>query len=363
LRVLLIGPPTVHLEHAEDVIRALGHDVVLVSYGGDQPGAVDRLPVVSGASRLATVSQLLRARRRLRRLVRRYEPDIVHAHWLTGPGWIAAVARAKPLVVSAWGSDALRWTPGSRLGRTLARLVGRRAAAVTYDADAVRSALTQYGVPGEKLVRLIFGVDRSRFCPGPRDAALLAKLGVAGDEPVILSPRGLDPVYRPETVVAAFARLVAQRPATLLMRVAPGDEQRLQLLRDAISGTQAELSMITYEAVAAGELPSLLRSADVVVSVPESDGSSVVLLQTLACATPVIVSDLPANREWVTDEGGSIVPAGDDAALTRALAVTLDDLGAARFRATAAMTRVAQHASDAGEREQLRQIYANAIER
>jgi glycosyltransferase involved in cell wall biosynthesis len=168
-------------------------------------------------------------------------------------------------------------------------------------------------------------------------------------------------VYRTETVVEAFAQVAARRRATLLVRVPPGEGGRFAALRDSLHGSAAEHAVVGYENVETDVLPALLRSVDVMVSVPESDGSSVLLLQALACGTPVVVSDLPANREWVCDELGSIVPVGDPEGLARALESTLADPKAARARSLRAAARVADAASVVAEREILRRIYAAAV--
>jgi glycosyltransferase involved in cell wall biosynthesis len=47
------------------------------------------------------------------------------------------------------------------------------------------------------------------------------------------------------------------------------------------------------------ELPHYYRSADLYVSASHSDGTSISLLEALACGTPALVSDIPGNREWV----------------------------------------------------------------
>ena len=68
--------------------------------------------------------------------------------------------------------------------------------------------------------------------------------------------------------------------------------------------------------VAYAEIPDLYRAADLVLSVPSSDGLPVSVLEAMACGTPVIVSDLPALRE-LTDDGAdlSLVPMRDVDAL------------------------------------------------
>ena len=63
----------------------------------------------------------------------------------------------------------------------------------------------------------------------------------------------------------------------------------------------------------------MYRAADLYLSASHSDGSSVSLMEALGCGLPVLVSDIPGNREWVTDgEQGWLFPDGDDAAAVAA---------------------------------------------
>jgi glycosyltransferase involved in cell wall biosynthesis len=356
LRVLLVGPPTSHLEHSCRVIRELGHEVILVSYDTRHGAAFAHLPLIEGNRRALTLWKLFRARAKFRKILRETRPDVVHAHWLTGPGWIAALAGAPSLIVSAWGSDALRWTPASGLARILVKIVGRNAAAVTYDADVVRAGLEDAGIPGNRMTRIVFGVDTTRFSPGSPRPDLLQRMGAAPQMPVILGPRGIDPVYRPETVIEAFTRITAHRSATLLLRVDPGQEHLLADLERRFGDLSAS-NVVPYASVHADDLPALLRSAAVIVSVPESDGSSVLLLEAIATETPVVVSDLPANREWVVNGCASIVPVGDADALSVAIEDVLENPERARDGMRALAVRVREQASIDGERSALELLY------
>ena len=61
-----------------------------------------------------------------------------------------------------------------------------------------------------------------------------------------------------------------------------------------------------------GELPEYLASSDIYVSTSLSDSTSLSLQEAMACELAPVVTDLPANREWVTDgENGFIVPIND----------------------------------------------------
>jgi glycosyltransferase involved in cell wall biosynthesis len=97
--------------------------------------------------------------------------------------------------------------------------------------------------------------------------------------------------------------------------------------------------VVPYRGVEPDQLPALLNSAAVVVSVPESDGTSVTLLEALFCERPVVVSDIPANREWVSNgTRGRLVPIREPAALGNALqAIIADPAGAGECARRAAV--------------------------
>jgi glycosyltransferase involved in cell wall biosynthesis len=83
--------------------------------------------------------------------------------------------------------------------------------------------------------------------------------------------------------------------------------------------------------VAHDEMADIYRLADVVVSVPFTDGTPVTLLEALSTGRPVVATDLPSVREWLGDlDPGSLVPVGDVAATARAIAAALDRPAAAR---------------------------------
>ena len=75
----------------------------------------------------------------------------------------------------------------------------------------------------------------------------------------------------------------------------------------------------------ASELPDLYRLADVVVSVPESDGGASTILEALACGRPIVATNLPSVAELIEDlDPESLVPVGDVTATARAIERVLD---------------------------------------
>lgn len=357
-RLLVVSPPSVHADRWCEYFARNGFDVRRLDYGGTTDGAI---PEPKTPSRLEAAMVGIRQLARTRSALRQVRPDLVQAHWLAGPGWLCAMVGARPLVVTAWGSDALIRAPGSLIGRLLTRLVAARTDAVTFDADVVRQSLLQLGVPAHKLHKVVIGADGERFVPGPRSSALLARLAVPENAFVVLAPRGLRPVYEPETVVRGFAEAELGDNAYLLLRIG-SDGGSPDAVRKLAAALDVADRVVLYEGVDLAELPDLLRSSDVVVSVPSSDGTSVVLLEALLTERPVVVSDLPANREWVPDEShGRIVPVGDPHALAVALAWTCEHQAEAKVAAHVAAGNAREHGDAETEFARAAALYSELI--
>jgi glycosyltransferase involved in cell wall biosynthesis len=347
-RVLVVAPPSPHTEKWLAWLDALpGWDHDVLTYGDD-------VADLAGAGRAAAIANLLRGVKHLRNAP---PADLVHMHWLAGPGWIGALANRRPLVVSVWGSDILLHAGRSRVGALLTWLAARRADAVTYDAEILAEALVRSGFDRERLHRIVLGPSSQLFRPGAR-GSLATELGAPPGAKVVLSPRGLAPIYQPDVAVAAFAA-AAVDDAVLLVRVGAGDAASREELTAAARRHGVATRVVTYQPVAAERLPELYASADVVLSVPRSDGTSVTLLEALFCDRPVVATDLPANREWLPRE--LLAPVGDAPALGAVLRQVLTDPAWAASLARDAGRRAREQADEATQIESVGALYTRLV--
>jgi glycosyltransferase involved in cell wall biosynthesis len=153
---------------------------------------------------------------------------------------------------------------------------------------------------------VLWGADTERFRPGtPAPGFEIASL------------RAWEPNYRIDTVLQALALLRAARPqagACLHLLGGGPDEAPLRALaaRLGLGDSVAFIGRVDDAAMLA-----TLQRCRVSVSVPESDATSVSVLESMACGLPVVASALPANRAWIDRDW--LVPVGDAAALAAAL--------------------------------------------
>lgn len=362
LRVVIVAPPNTHTDRWRSFCSANGWEVYWIAYAWDHDEAVATIPEVKGRYAWQTVAAISWQTWRVRRLLRQLGPDLVHAHWLTGPGWLVALSRVRPFIATAWGSDALRFTRPSLLGRMLARLVGRSAVALTYDSDSIANALAGVGVSPNRMRRLVFGADPELFAPVLPDKSLLRSLGIDNDDPVVLSPRGVTDVYDPETVLRGFALALERVPCNLLLRIGAHESEQWVDLERLVEDLGVGDRVISYTDLPRAELATLFCSSAVVVSIPTSDGTSVSLLEALFCERPVIVSDLEANREWIPDrEFGWIVQVGDAQAVGAAIVNLLEHPEDSRARAKAAAARAREFGNAQIEFARAKELYLATV--
>lgn len=287
--------------------------------------------------------------RRLARYWRTAPPDIAHGHfWMSGLATLAAARDgAVPVVHTfhALGTVKRRHqgeadtSPRERAEaeRIIARQVDR---VIATCADEV-AELRRMRVPGDATRIVPCGVDPRAFTPsGPRVAL--------GPDPVLLALGRAVPRKGVETTIRALRHVPG---ATLVVAGGcPGEPEpeRLSRVADAcgVAGRVRFRGRVSRE-----EVPVLMRSADVVVSVPWYEPFGIVPLEAMACGVPVVASAVGGHLDTVVPGvTGLLVPPRDEEALGRALRGLLADprllkaygtAGAERARSRYSWSRVA----------------------
>jgi glycosyltransferase involved in cell wall biosynthesis len=229
--------------------------------------------------------------------------------------FLAGLAGLRPLIGMSWGSDLLL---GARrgVGRWTARWALSRCQLLLCDCQAVRQAALGLGATEDRIVVFPWGVDLDRFRPG-RERRLRHALGWDSAF-VLLSARAFEPIYGVDVLVDAFLLSAPSEPRLRLLLLGGGSLRPALERRIESAGLRARVHFAGP--VPEEQLPDYYRSADLYVSASHSDGTSVSLLEAMACGRPVVVSDLASNQEWVRHEvNGWVFADGDRQALAAQL--------------------------------------------
>lgn len=271
----------------------------------------------TGGKELFTWSKTMEYVKDLKRVIHEVQPDVIHAGPVHMCAYLAALAGYKQLVTMSWASDILHEVKYNRTLARTARYALKRTSVLVGDCQAMADkAVEYYRFPQDRIVLFPWGVDLELFKPNGVPY-LRSELGWK-DAFVMLCLRSWEPVYGVDLVVEAFARAVREVPDMRLLLYGSGSQN--ELVRDMITRYDLEEKVFLGGKVSNADLPSVYRSADIYLTAAHSDGSSVSLMEALACGLPSIVSDIPGNLEWVEhDKHGWVFPDGNVGFLAAAM--------------------------------------------
>jgi glycosyltransferase involved in cell wall biosynthesis len=262
----------------------------------------------------------------IRRLHRDTPLHIIDAHFGYPDGHAASlVARwlRLPLTITLRGNERTYVeTPAIRRRIVLGM---QRAARVFSVSEALRQLALRHGINPAKTRTIPNAVDSQRFHPVDR-AQARAQLGLPPDAPVLISVGWLIERKGFHRVIDCLPALRQRHPNLryLLVGGDSGAEGMEASLRKQVADLGLEQCVIFTGPQATDALKTYMSAADVFVLATRREGWANVFLEAMACGLPVITTDVDGNAEVVCrPELGSIVPFGNQTALTEALDAAL----------------------------------------
>ncbi|MES3153828.1 glycosyltransferase [Sphingomonas faeni] len=244
--------------------------------------------------------------------------DVIDASFFfpDGPAAVALGRRYDvPVSIKARGSDVHQW---GRAPATAAQIreAGQGAAGLLAVSAAMRRDMIAMGMPGDRIRVHHTGVDQDRFRPVDRVAAK-ARLGVTG--PLVLAIGGLLPRKGHDVVIRAVAAL----PGVTLLIAGHGPARAALEALIVQLGVGDRVRLLG--ALPHADLPALIAAADVSALASESEGLANVWVESLACGTPIVITDAGGAHEVVTAPEAGRVTIGDPLAFAAAIGAVLAD--------------------------------------
>lgn len=202
----------------------------------------------------------------------------------------------------------------------------RDAAGIVSVAHSLKRTAEAHGIDGSKIRVIPNAVDAKTYFPGPR-AEARAALGIEVDgDPLVVTVGHVQPVKGQHDLVAALARVKAQRGPVRLALVG-NDRYDLNYTRE-VRGRIAECGLgaeVTFHGPQSPErVANWLRAADLFVLPSYHEGCCNAVLEALACGTPVVATPVGDNASYVGEGSGLLAPVGDVPALAAAIEQALE---------------------------------------
>jgi glycosyltransferase involved in cell wall biosynthesis len=339
------GGQNVYVARLTEELARRGHDVTVYTRR-DDPGLPDRVPLPGGAvvehvpagppaslPKDALFEHMPSFGAYLARVWRRRRPDVVHAHfWMSGmASLLGAGPHGVPVVQTfhALGTVKRRHqgradtSPAERVG--VERQIGRVCERVLATCTDEVHELADMGISPRRVSVVPCGVDAAHFHPGADPATAPAPVRAQRHRLLAcgrLVPRkGYDLAIRALTRIPHTELLVAGGPPAELLHTEPEAERLLKLA--VAEGVADRVRLLG--AVDPAAMPALMRGADLVVCTPVYEPFGIVPLEAMACAVPVLATDVGGHRDSVADgRTGRLVRAGDPVAVVAAARELLD---------------------------------------
>jgi len=233
----------------------------------------------------------------LKRILNDYKPDIIHSQQITTNSYLAVKAglSAKiPVVVTAWGSDVLLTPSKGYFYKKMVRYILLYGSAFSADSEYVAKKMDE--LANRKLNTSIANFAAIEPAENPKK------------ENIIYSNRLLNKLYRIDSIIKAFAVFVKNMDYNDWRLFIAGEGSETEALKDLSISLNIADKVKFCGWLSSEENWDNYKRARIFVSVPESDGTSISLLEAMAAGCMPVVSDLPANNEWIKNyENGIIV--------------------------------------------------------
>ncbi|MEA3439220.1 MAG: glycosyltransferase [Chloroflexota bacterium] len=248
----------------------------------------------------------------LARVIEQVKPDLIQAGPIQRSAFLVALLGFQPLISVSWGYDLIHDAEINTMWRWNTRFTLKQSAVMVGDCDTIRKLAISYGMPDERIVTFPWGVDLNHFTPNSNEAE-------AADKPFrLLSTRSWEPIYGVDVIAQAFVQAANELPDLRLVMLGEGP---MANYLHTIFKEGGVFERVLFPGLAPyDDLPEYYRAADLYLSASHSDGTSISLLEALACGIPALVSNIPGNREWIQPgEQGWLFTDGDSDALAQAI--------------------------------------------
>lgn len=229
-------------------------------------------------------------------VIRRTRPAIIIGNYASSYGNLCAKLKFHPNVLFVYGSDVLVEPYRSRFKARAVKNAISKADLIFLDSAIQEHASIALGADPEKIVRFPW-IDAKMLIDHRSKSTLAHKQFNENQNRVILCTRSHEPVYQVDMVILAFSSVRKRFPDVRLRLAGAGSlTPKLKTLVKNLGLSNCVEFM--------GRLPrdrviELYDFADVYVSASTSDGTSASLIEAMCRGTPVIVSKIPGNEEWI----------------------------------------------------------------
>lgn len=267
--------------------------------------------------------------RLVNKVIDEVNPDVLHGGFIQISGFISACTGRKPFILMPFGHDVLYYEKFPYFVKKMTNFTTKIANHIVVDAEYVKDKLVEFtSCNPSKISVFPWGVERSIFNENNK-FDLKSQFGWT-DNKIVVTNRGFLSRFDIMTTIRAIPEIVAKHSDCRFLIIGTGDIRNKNSTEYQCKRLVLDLGISKYVKfhpwMPNNQMPKYLASSDIYVTTSTSDGSSVSLMEAIACGLPVVVTEVPAFFEWVEDgKNGFIVPIGNSDLVANRIIKLLED--------------------------------------
>lgn len=318
-----IGGVGVHIHSLAKELVKNGEEVFVITYPHKDIRDIDGIHVIGTyGPNIAGIRSLFFAifgTIQLIRIIRKYNIDIIHGHYLYPSGLAAVLAgifTKKKVYVTSHGSDMFCLYPKHKFMRPIIKFVLKSSDVILVVSEALKKEVLKLNIPNiENKIKINWNiVDIEKFQPN-NDYKFKKELKIPENRPIILFVGNI--IKRKNVATILDAKKLVQENCTL---VVVGDGPLLNSLKS--KAEEEKIANVIFTG-ARSDIEDIIPSSDLLILPSYSESFGLVLIESLACGKPVIGSNVGGIKEIITEDVGLLIEPTDTKGLANAIDLIL----------------------------------------
>lgn len=238
----------------------------------------------------------------LKKIIKHFEPDILHAHYATSYGLVGALANFHPFIISSWGSDVMKFPNKNFVAKSILKYNFKKADLLCATSYTIEEYINQV-IPMPVTV-IPFGIDINIFKPKKVESLFKENDFVLG------SIKPIESLYNTDILIKSFSKLLPKYDNLKLVIIGEGTER--QALEKLCKDLNISENVVFTGRIPFKEISNYYNMIDILVNISEYESFGVSVVEAMACGTPVVVTNVGGLKEVVKDDSvGLKVNVGD----------------------------------------------------
>lgn len=239
----------------------------------------------------------------LKKAIRKFSPHILHAHYATSYGLIGALSGFHPFVISAWGTDVMKFPQKNFINKAVLKYNLRKADALFATSFTIKEYLKP--ITSKPINVIPFGVDIEKF--KKRTVKSVVEEGAF----VFGSVKSLETLYNIDVLIRAFGNLKIKYPEKNIKLLIIGEGSQEANLKKIVKELNLTNDVIFTGRITFSRVSDYYNMLDVLVNISDYESFGVSVIEAMACEKPVIVTNTGGLKEIVENSNfGSLVDIG-----------------------------------------------------